>query len=371
MAHAFFFCRWKAGTKGRFKVNVVCKTCAKSQNVCQCCLHDLTYGVPVAVRNAILKRHGGSVQFKAGSQVAVDYTTQKMAAAASSGQNAGQGVSSAAHEELMRIKSARDRRGPDYSRNLPKFDTFDAKGENKRSAGENPYRTGPEPEHWIKDKKSLQDSIKDRFFGVDDKIADRMMNKFDGNGKAEPLAPPADTGIVTLWLGGVSEAVSEAAIRDAFSKYGAIARVSIRAQASCAFVDFVSRQAAEAAAATTGSRAVIAGIPVRVDWGKQSKGGAGGPKGHAPRAASSSAATSMGAQEGQAARAAALAAGGAAGGPPMPPPPGMPLPPPPSGGAKKGSKGVTRLPRQGAGAISAIQYPSMDPGNMGARSEIA
>lgn len=352
-------------------MNVVCKTCAKSQNVCQCCLHDLTYGVPVAVRNAILKRHGGSVQFKAGSQVAVDYTTQKMATAAASGQNAGQGVSAGAHEELMRIKSARDRRGPDYSRNLPKFDTFDAKGENKRSTGENPYRTGPEPEHWIKDKKSLQDSIKDRFFGVDDKIADRMMNKLDGNGKSEPLAPPADTGIVTLWLGGVSEAVSEAAIRDTFSKYGAIARVSIRSASSCAFVDFISRQAAEAAAATTGSRVEIGGVSLRVDWGKQSKGAAGGAKGGAPRAASSSAATSLGAQEAQASRAAALASGSGHGGPPMPPPAGMPMPPPPAGGARKGSKGVTRLPRQGAEAVSAIQYPSMDPGNMGARSEIA
>jgi pre-mRNA-splicing factor RBM22/SLT11 len=348
-------------------VNVVCKTCAKSQNVCQCCLHDLTYGVPVAVRNAILKRHGGSVQFKAGSQVAVDYTTQKMASAAASGSHAGQRVSDGAHEELMRIKQARSRHGPDYSRNLPKFDTFDSKGENKRAAGENPYRTGPQPEHWIKDNKSLQDSIKDRFFGVDDKIADRMMNKMDGNGKAEALTPPADPGIVTLWLGGVTEAVSEAAIRDTFSKYGAVSRVSIKASASCAFVDFISRQAAEAAATTTGSRVTIEGTPLRVDWGKQVKGGP--TPGGGPRSAAGSAASSMGAQEQQATRAAALAMG-SVGGFPTPPTPSMPMPPPPSG-ARKGSAGVTRPPRQGAGGVSAVHYPSMDPGSMGARSEIA
>ena len=36
--------RWKAGTKGRFKVTVVCQMCSKLKNVCQCCILDLQYG---------------------------------------------------------------------------------------------------------------------------------------------------------------------------------------------------------------------------------------------------------------------------------------------------------------------------------------
>ena len=41
--------KWKAGTNGRFK-----KTCAKLKNVCQTCLFDLQYGLPVEIRDKFL-----------------------------------------------------------------------------------------------------------------------------------------------------------------------------------------------------------------------------------------------------------------------------------------------------------------------------
>lgn len=46
--------RWKAGTKGRYKKTEVCQTCAKMKNVCQTCLFDLEYGLPVEVRDKFL-----------------------------------------------------------------------------------------------------------------------------------------------------------------------------------------------------------------------------------------------------------------------------------------------------------------------------
>ena len=39
----------------RFKKTEVCQTCAKLKNVCQTCLLDLEYGLPVQVRDAALK----------------------------------------------------------------------------------------------------------------------------------------------------------------------------------------------------------------------------------------------------------------------------------------------------------------------------
>lgn len=349
--------RWKAGTKGRFKVNVVCNICSRSQRVCQCCLHDLVYGVPVAVRNAILKKHGGSITAMATSAVMQDYQTSQMQAAVASGGDPLPGVPPDAHAELLRMMQARNRRGPDYSRNLPKFDTMAAKGEGTRGA-DNPYRTGPQPSHWIKDGKSIHNSIRDRFYGVDDAVATRQLDKWKTGGTKKALEPPADPSITTLWFGGVSDAVSETALREALAGHGPIARVSIVPASNCAFVDFASRAAAEAAAAATGSLLTVAGEPLRVDWSRRSgKAPGGGAATPAP------------------APAPALVAAGGAPLPPMPPPPGMPMPPAPgargAGRPRGGGSRVDRRGRERPAPAGGALYPSMDPSNMGARSSLA
>lgn len=39
----------------RFKKTEVCQTCSRMKNVCQTCLLDLEYGLPIQVRDAALK----------------------------------------------------------------------------------------------------------------------------------------------------------------------------------------------------------------------------------------------------------------------------------------------------------------------------
>lgn len=45
----FVLSRWKPGPKARYKCTVVCQQCARLKNVCQTCLFDLEYGLPVQV----------------------------------------------------------------------------------------------------------------------------------------------------------------------------------------------------------------------------------------------------------------------------------------------------------------------------------
>lgn len=49
--------RWKAGTNGRFKETIICLAVAKEKNICQACLNDMQFGLPVGVRDAMLRQH--------------------------------------------------------------------------------------------------------------------------------------------------------------------------------------------------------------------------------------------------------------------------------------------------------------------------
>lgn len=46
--------RWRPGRDARFKKTEICQTCSKLKNVCQVCLLDLEYGLPVQVRDTAL-----------------------------------------------------------------------------------------------------------------------------------------------------------------------------------------------------------------------------------------------------------------------------------------------------------------------------
>ena len=47
---------WKPDTNSRFKKTEICPTCAKLKNVCQTCLFDLQFGLPVELRDKYLKK---------------------------------------------------------------------------------------------------------------------------------------------------------------------------------------------------------------------------------------------------------------------------------------------------------------------------
>lgn len=54
--------RWKAGTHGRFKETIVCYAVAKDKNICQACLNDMQFGLPVGVRDAMLRQQRSGEQ---------------------------------------------------------------------------------------------------------------------------------------------------------------------------------------------------------------------------------------------------------------------------------------------------------------------
>lgn len=296
--------RWKPGPKARYKKTELCHTCAKIKNVCQTCVLDLQFGLPVQVRDATLDDYEKITmpESDVGREFMIEQHEAKMSSVAL-GATYGKVDKSAAASAML---TGLSKRTPYYKRNLPHLCSFYAKGSCNRGAL-CPYRhdmptTGP----------LAQQNIKDRYFGQNDPVAMKMLNRAEGrNADAKPLITPEDQSITTLWVGGLAEDATDEEVRGVFFPFGDVSSIRIIGEKKCAFVTYVSRESAEAAADKLFNTLTIKNKGCRLSWGKrQSKAGPPGVGGKAP--------------------------------------PGIRSAPP-------------------AGGIAPIQYPSQNPANMAAR----
>lgn len=365
--------RWRPGGMARYKKTQACQQCSKAKNVCQVCILDLNYGLPVQVRDSFLKKAG------AGNEIAIpdsdpnrEYYMAQQRQLTELGQDSTH-QNSRVHHELLKMA----RKTPYYRRNLPHICSFFVKGECNRGLN-CPYRHEM-PAHEKDDPLSNQ-KTKDRYYGVDDPVAMKMLNR----AKERPsLQAPENQSISTLWIGGLTDRISEGNLRDMFYHYGEIRAIKVVPRQQCAFVEFTTRDAAQRAAKAKYNNCVIKGVKLAVNWSKDVKNGSqpvvhGAPRGPMGPGAPPPAPHTMPIpgynphfpvpnvptgfrsfqyrpqQPSGGAPRVAMPAGPSVGAPPGPPGPpaprGYPRPPPPP-------------PRN-----SAPMYPSMNPSRMGARA---
>jgi pre-mRNA-splicing factor RBM22/SLT11 len=255
--------RWMPGKGSRYKKTEVCQTCSKLKNVCQTCLLDLEYGLPVQVRDHALQIKEQLPKQGANRDYFIQNADRALAQTDGTvpyGQLAK--ITDAGTNEMLR-KLARNQ--PYYNRNLPHICSFFVKGECLRGE-ECPYRhekpTDP-------DDPLSQQNLRDRYYGSNDPVADKLLNR----AKALPkLTPPDDSSITTLFLGNLSRddklVVTEADIRDYFYQFGEIRQVYVVPQKACAFIQFTSRHSAEMAAERTFEQLILKGLKIRVRWGQ-------------------------------------------------------------------------------------------------------
>ena len=84
----------------------------------------------------------------------------------------------------------------------------------------------------------------------------------------QDIIPPADRNITSLFITGVEDDLPENELRSHFSQYGALRSVICSHRSHCAFMNYMERSGAEAAAEACQGRAVIKGVPLRVQWGR-------------------------------------------------------------------------------------------------------
>lgn len=243
----------------RFKKTEICQTCSKLKNICQTCLLDLEYGLPVQLRDQAL----GLVDDIPKSDVNKEYYTQNMEReiANTDGTMAvgAVGKSQAANDFLTRMA----RSAPYYERNRPHICSFWVKGECKRGE-ECPYRheTPNDPEDPLSDQ-----NIKDRYYGINDPVADKLLNRAKANLNIN-LQPPDDKTITTLYVGGLTDDIEEQDLRDYFYQFGEIRSIHVATKQNCAFVQFTSREDAQSAAEKSVGQLVIKNKRLTIRWGR-------------------------------------------------------------------------------------------------------
>ncbi|KAE8443196.1 Pre-mRNA-splicing factor slt11 [Mollisiaceae sp. DMI_Dod_QoI] len=255
--------KWKADRTSRSKRTNICLTCARLKNCCQCCMLDLSFGLPIVVRDAALKMVAPGPQ----SAVNREYYAQE-------------------HE-----KEIEDGRG-----GVEAYEKTDEKAREllRRLANSEPYfkkqrRIGPEDSDSTAGESSTSMSLATKGPGPirtrDNKGAPSTRGAVRGGrggargGRAFPSAaqlppgpqdilPPADQSITSLFITGVEDDLPEFKIREFFSSYGKLRSLVCSHMSHCAFVNYATREGAEAAAEALQGRAVIAGCPLRVQWGR-------------------------------------------------------------------------------------------------------
>jgi pre-mRNA-splicing factor RBM22/SLT11 len=222
------------------------------------------------------------------------------------------------------------------------------KGECKRGE-ECPYRheKPTDPDDPLSDQ-----NIKDRYYGTNDPVADKLLKRVADMPKP---TPPEDRTITTVYVGNVGDKITEKDLKDYFYQFGEIRSVTLVGKQNCAFVTYTNRSATEAAIEKSFNKLVLHGQRLTIRWGKSQ---------------SKRAAAALGSAEEE--RGMRLA-----------PVPGLPVGSPdyfnlacssstkPAAAGSSGMK-IPQLPSPsfntpgGPGAMPRIHYPSQDPNRLGA-----
>lgn len=246
--------RWRPGRDARFKKTEICQTCSKLKNVCQVCLLDLEYGLPVQVRDTALSINSNDAIPK--SDVNREYFAEEHDRRARAGIDYESSYGKARPSDTI-LKLQRTQ--PYYKRNRAHVCSFYVRGECTRGA-ECPYR------HEMPVTGELsQQNIKDRYYGVNDPVALKLLNKA---GEMPSLEPPEDESIKTLYVGGVDARITEQDLRDNFYAHGEIESIKMHPQKAFAFVTYTTREGAEKAAEELSNKLVIKGLRLKLMWGK-------------------------------------------------------------------------------------------------------
>lgn len=84
----------------------------------------------------------------------------------------------------------------------------------------------------------------------------------------EDWLPPRDPNVSSLFVTGVEDDLPQHELQTYFAQYGQLRSVVCSHRAHCAYINYIKRQDAEGAAEALKGKVVIKGCPMKVTWGK-------------------------------------------------------------------------------------------------------
>lgn len=255
---------WKADRTARRKRTALCLTCARLKNCCQCCMLDLAFGLPIVVRDAALKMAKTAPE----SRVNREYFAQEHEREVEEGQGAveeHERTDEKARELLRRLAESE----PYYKRQR----RLEASGEEAgEGAGLKALLPVPGGEGEGEGGLHRPGPVRTRGPRGGRGGGARGGRAFPSTAQLPPgpqdIAPPADKNITSLFVTGIEDDLPEHEVRSFFATFGKLRSVVCSHRSHCAFINYMTRAEAEAAAEACQGKAVVAAVPLRVQWGK-------------------------------------------------------------------------------------------------------
>jgi pre-mRNA-splicing factor RBM22/SLT11 len=243
--------RWKADRTARTKRTNICLTCARLKNCCQSCMLDLSFGLPLTVRDAALKMVAPGPQ----SEINREYYAQNHEKELEEGRGAVEEYEKT--DEKARDLLRRLANSEPYYKKQRRLEAAEDTTE-KPSTSESKPSYGPGPVRTSDTKNAAS------------KPGRGSSRVVAGARPPQPSdwLPPQDPTVTSLFVTGVEDDLPEHAIRTFFTPFGQIRSIVCSHRSHCAFINYATREGAEAAAAQCQGKAVIQGCPLRVRWGK-------------------------------------------------------------------------------------------------------
>ena len=257
---------WKPDKNSRYKRTEICQTCSKLKNVCQTCLFDLQFGLPVEIRDKYLKNKIEIPKENANRDFFIANATKNFDKLDLPYYKEGAYNLPENFKNLMKknnnnlLLENEKKEEITAKRNLPQICSFYVKGNCIR--GNNcPYRHEiPD----IDDNKLLNNSIENRFNGINDPIAKKIFNQYSNMPK-----PPNDEKITTLCLNDlVDNSIKEKDIYKIFSKYGELKGVKFYNESNIVYITFSNREDAEKCFVSLYNTLEINKEKYRLSWAK-------------------------------------------------------------------------------------------------------
>lgn len=251
----------------RYKKTEICQTCAKLKNVCQTCLFDLDFGLPVEVRDQYLDQSKQMLMPK--DEANKNYWANNINSQIDQVQLP---YNDASLKEQLGAVAQTHQDARTMKRNQAHVCSFFVRGECNRGKT-CPYRhtdiTDADLESMKKGNGSVDQKIKNRYHGINDPVATKILGKIKERGKVPD--PPEDKNITTLFLGGVTDCTEEQT-KELLEQWGRIVRVKLIPDKHCGFVLYQAREGAEKCMLEMFNRCYINEQEIKLLWAKQQLG---------------------------------------------------------------------------------------------------